>query len=87
MLRYRTDLKILKAPVATETTKVKTKKVAGNPWHSLQVDLSKAEVVSSLGKPGKIDNWKTGEAWYFPNPSGGEIDFNANEIVTGWLEP
>lgn len=82
-----TDIKILKAPVATEIPKVKTKKVAANPWHSLQVNISKAEVVSLLGKPGKIDKWKTGEAWYFPNPRGGEIDFNANEIVTGWLEP
>ncbi len=75
-------------PVKTpEDPKVKTKKVAGNPWHSLQVNLSKAEVISLLGKPGKVDKWKTGEAWYFPNPRGGEVDFNASEIVTGWLEP
>lgn len=82
-----TELKSLKTPVAAEIPNVKQKKVAGNPWHALQVNLSKAEVVSLLGKPGKIDKWKTGEAWYFPNPRGGEIDFNANEIVTGWLEP
>lgn len=82
-----TELKIIKTPVAAETPEVKTKKVAGNPWHSLQVNISKAEVVSLLGKPGKIDKWKTGEAWYFPDSRGGEIDFNADEIVTGWLEP
>ncbi len=72
---------------ALETAKVQTKKVGGNPWQSLQVNLSKAEVTSLLGKPGKIDKWKTGEAWYFPDPSGGEVDFNADEMVTGWLEP
>jgi len=75
-------------PVKTpEMPKVNTKKVAGNPWQSLQVNLSKAEVTALLGKPGKIDKWKTGEAWYFPNPRGGEVDFNADENVTGWLEP
>jgi hypothetical protein len=82
-----TDLKNLNAPVAPETPNVKTKKTTGNPWQSLQVNLSKAEVTSLLGKPGKIDKWKTGEAWYFPNPRGGEIDFNASDSVTGWLEP
>ncbi|MDP1774124.1 MAG: hypothetical protein Q8L15_17795 [Methylobacter sp.] len=82
-----TEIKILKAPVAVETPEVKTKKVASNPWHAIQVNLSKTEVVSLLGKPGKIDKWKTGEAWYFPDSRGGEIDFNANEIVTGWLDP
>jgi len=61
--------------------------MAGNSWHSLQVNISKAEVTSLLGKPGKIDKWKTGEAWYFPNPKGGEVDFNADDNVTGWLEP
>jgi len=44
-----TEIKILKAPVAIETPEVKTKKVAGNPWHAIQVNLSKAEVVSLLG--------------------------------------
>ncbi len=82
-----TELKTIKAPVAAEIPEVKAKKVTGNPWHSLQVNISKAEVVSLLGKPGKIDKWKTGEAWYFPDSRGGEIDFNTNEIVTGWLEP
>ncbi len=82
-----TELKILKAPVVPKTPTVKTTKVAGSPWHSLQVNLSKAEVTSLFGKPGKIDKWKMGEAWYFSNPRGSEIDFNANKIVTGWLEP
>jgi hypothetical protein len=86
-LEAPTELKFLKSPITAEAPKVKTKKVAGNPWHSLQVNISKADVVSLLGKPGKIDKWKTGEAWYFPNPRGGEIDFNANDNVTGWLEP
>jgi len=66
---------------------VKTKKVTGNPWHALQVNISKAEVTSLLGKPGKIHKWKTGEAWYFPNSKGGEVDFDANDKVSGWLEP
>jgi outer membrane protein assembly factor BamE (lipoprotein component of BamABCDE complex) len=66
---------------------VKIKKATGNPWHSLKVNMSKTEVTSLLGKPGKVDKWKTGEAWYFPNSKGGEVDFDANENVTGWLEP
>ncbi|MGZ4957440.1 MAG: hypothetical protein ACXV8Q_20265 [Methylobacter sp.] len=66
---------------------VKTRKSDGNPWHSLQVNMSKTEVNSLLGKPGKVDKWKTGEAWYFPNPRGGEVDFDANGNVSGWLEP
>jgi hypothetical protein len=49
--------------------------------------MYKAEVTSLLRKPGKTDKWKTGEAWYFPNPKGGEVDFNADDNVTGWLEP
>jgi hypothetical protein len=66
---------------------IKTKKNDENPWHSLQVNISKAEVRTLLGKPGKIDKWKTGEAWYFPNPKGGEVDFDVNGNVSGWLEP
>lgn len=81
------ELKISKAPVAAETPEVKTKTVKANPWHSLQVNISKAEVTALLGKPGKIDKWKTGEAWYFPDSRGGEIDFNTDDNVTGWLEP
>ncbi len=65
----------------------KKRKVTGNPWRALEVNLSKADVISLLGKPGKIDKWKTGEAWYFPNSKGGEVDFDANDKVTGWLEP
>ena len=62
-------------------------KVTGRPWHSLQVGLSKTEVMALLGKPGRIDKWKTGEAWYFPSRKGGEVDFDAEGHVTGWLEP
>ncbi len=65
----------------------KSKKVTGNRWHALQVNMSKAEVNSLLGKPGRIDKWKTGEAWYFPNSKGGEVDFDANGKVSGWLAP
>lgn len=65
----------------------KSKKVTGNRWHALQVNMSKAEVSSLLGKPGRIDKWKTGEAWYFPNSKGGEVDFDANGKVSGWLAP
>ncbi len=69
------------------TKPIKTRKVTGNPWHSLQVNISKAEVSSLLGKPGKIHKWKTGAAWYFPDPKGGEVDFDINGNVSGWLEP
>ena len=62
-------------------------KVTGSRWHSLQVGLSKTEVMALLGKPGRIVKWKTGEAWYFPNRKGGEVDFDAEGHVTGWLEP
>ena len=70
-----------------KTPKLNTKKTGGSPWQSLVVGLSKAEVTSLLGKPGKIDKWKTGEAWYYPNSKGGEIDFNINGKVSGWLNP
>lgn len=59
----------------------------GGAWSLLVVGLSKAEVTALLGKPGRIDKWKTGEAWYFPNPRGGEVDFDLNGKVSGWLEP
>ncbi|TAN65678.1 MAG: hypothetical protein EPN17_16035 [Methylobacter sp.] len=72
---------------AIKTPKLSTKKARGSRWDSLSVGLSKSEVASILGKPGKIDKWKTGEAWYFPNPRGGEVDFDTNGKVTGWLEP
>ena len=72
----------------TAAPKLNIKKRTGNKsWQSLVVGLSKAEVISLLGKPGKIDKWKTGEAWYYPNPRGGEIDFDVNGQVSGWLEP
>lgn len=76
-----------RAPSTSAASKVRTKKSTANSWHSLQVNISKADVTSLLGKPGKIDKWKTGEAWYFPNPRGGEVDFNEHDTVTGWLEP
>ncbi|MGZ4994923.1 MAG: hypothetical protein ACXV79_12270 [Methylobacter sp.] len=74
----------LQSSCSVKTSNIKASK---NPWHSLQVNISKAEVKSLLGKPGKIDKWKTGEAWYFPDPRGGEVDFDANGNVIGWLEP
>lgn len=77
----------LESAKSVNDPKVKTGKVTGNPWRSLQVNLSKAEVISLLGKPGKIHKWKTGEAWYYPNPKGGEVDFDANGNVSGWLDP
>lgn len=72
---------------STSCTNAKAKKVTGNPWHLLEVNMPKAQVMSLLGKPGKTHKWKTGEAWYFPNSKGGEVDFDANDNVTGWLEP
>ncbi len=77
----------LQSANSVKATNIKPKKIDGNPWHSLQVNLSKADVILLLGKPGKIDKWKTGEAWYFPNPRGGEIDFDTKGNVSGWLEP
>ncbi|MFI3157126.1 MAG: hypothetical protein QX199_13315 [Methylococcaceae bacterium] len=77
----------MQEPEPIKRSKTKTTKVTGNRWRSLQVNMSKAEVTSLLGKPGKIDKWKTGEAWYFPNPKGGEVDFDAEGKVSGWLDP
>lgn len=72
---------------STKTPNVKSKKGTGNKWDSLQVNASKKDVTSILGKPGRIDKWKTGEAWYYPNHRGGEVDFDINGKVTGWLKP
>ena len=83
----RKRVRELESITLVNASKVKTKKASGNPWHSLQVNISKAEVTALLGKPGKIHKWKTGEAWYFPNTKGGEVDFDANNNVSGWLEP
>lgn len=77
----------LESAQTVSAPKITTQKATGNPWHALKVSMSKAEVTSLLGRPGKIDKWKTGEAWYFPNPEGGEIDFDVNGNVSGWLEP
>lgn len=82
----KSQLRELKAVKCTNDPK-KTKKTSGNPWQSLSINLSKDEVKSLLGKPGRIDKWKSGEAWYYPDSRGGEVDFDANEKVTGWLEP
>lgn len=81
------ELESAQPSVPAQHHKVKAKKGAGTLWHSLKVNMTKAEVTALLGKPGKIDKWKTGEAWYYPNPRGGEIDFDANGNVSGWLEP
>lgn len=80
-------VKALKVSKTSTAPKAKKRKNQGNPWHSLRVNISKAEVISLLGRPGKIHKWKTGEAWYYPNIKGGEIDFDANDKVSGWLEP
>ncbi|HEY8035313.1 MAG TPA: hypothetical protein VIF37_06970 [Methylobacter sp.] len=81
------ELESINCTNASKTFNAKAKKPTGNPWHLLEVNMPKAEVISLLGKPGKIHKWKTGEAWYFPNSKGGEVDFDANDNVTGWLEP
>ncbi len=65
----------------------KTKKSAGSRWKSLEVGQTKQDISAILGKAGMVHKWKTGEAWYYPNPQGGEVDFDANGKVTGWLEP
>lgn len=75
------ELEAIKAP------KAKTKKGARNRWDSLVVGQSKKDVSAILGKPGKVHKWKTGEAWYYPDTKGGEVDFDVNGKVTGWLEP
>lgn len=77
----------LESAKSVKEPKTYSNKNTGNPWHSLKVNISKAEVTSLLGKPGKIHKWNTGEAWYFPDFKGGEVDFDKNNNVTGWLEP
>ncbi len=72
---------------ATKTTCTKTKKSGGNRWDSLSVGLTKEEVTAILGKAGMVHKWKTGEAWYYPNPKGGEVDFDVDGKASGWLEP
>jgi hypothetical protein len=84
-IKLKNRIQELESVDCPKTTKYK--KSSGNPWHSLKVNISKAEVTSLLGKPGKIDKWKTGEAWYYPDSRGGEVDFDINGKVTGWLEP
>jgi hypothetical protein len=70
-----------------KTSSGKSKKGVGNKWDSLQVNASKEDITALLGKPGRVDKWKTGEAWYYPNQRGGEVDFDVNGKVTGWLKP
>lgn len=77
----------LESTQTVDAPTVKKKKKTGNPWHALEVNMSKEDVRSLLGKPGRVDTWKTGEAWYYPNTRGGEVDFDANGNVTGWLAP
>lgn len=62
-----------------------TTKKTGKGWGALAVGMTKAEVTAIVGKPGRIDKWKTGEAWYYAKD--GEVDFGVEEKVTGWLAP
>jgi Small protein A (tmRNA-binding) len=55
-------------------------------WLMLEKGMSKAEVKTLLGEPGKIlSGW--GAYWYYPDSYGGRVEFDDNEKVTGWREP
>jgi len=57
-------------------------------WRRLQKGMSKEDVRTILGEPGKIDTTLFFmEKWYYPSISGGRVIFDEKGIVKGWSEP
>ena len=56
-------------------------------WRRLRSGMSKAEVVSLLGEPDRIDKYSFFEVWQYGDLGGGTIHFSSRETVESWSEP
>lgn len=56
-------------------------------WRILQRGMNKDSVRNILGEPTKINVYDSFEIWYYGYPSGGEVEFSRNSLLTSWREP
>jgi len=58
-----------------------------NTWRQLQIGMTKAEVRSLLGEPGYIENFDTGDNWFYPNTGYAFVQFDEGGHLSHWAEP
>lgn len=55
-------------------------------WRELRRGMSKGEVESLLGEPGKIASMSFADVYYYPDMGGSSVTFSLNGTVDGWRE-
>lgn len=56
-------------------------------WRRLSSGMTRSQVEDLLGRPGKIVANEYFIWWFYPNGSGGRVEFSTAGRVTGWTEP
>jgi outer membrane protein assembly factor BamE (lipoprotein component of BamABCDE complex) len=54
-------------------------------WRKLYIGMSKAQVITLLGQPSRVDVNSLFTIWYYE--SFGSVTFSSRGIVDGWSEP
>jgi len=56
-------------------------------WRSLQKGMTKQEVKQFLGEPPNVWAKSYGDTWFYPDLSGGQVQFDGSDRLEGWNEP
>jgi hypothetical protein len=75
-----------------ETTKIQKPSSKGDwtdraNWRNLKKGMTKDEVRTLLGEPGKVDVYLSFEVWHYDYPSRGSVHFSKDGKVESWSEP
>ncbi len=57
-----------------------------NNWSSLRIGMTWSQVKALLGVPGKVKAGVFGDVMYFPDDSGGSVEFDRDGRVAKWSE-
>jgi hypothetical protein len=56
-------------------------------WAALEKGMSRFQVFTLLGEPGKVASYDGFERWEYPDFRGGRVNFDDSGRVAGWRAP
>ena len=56
-------------------------------WAGLRRGMSRFDVYTVLGEPGRTSRYEGFERWEYPDLLGGQVNFDAYGRVAGWRAP
>ena len=73
-------------PVAAVAVKPVPVAPAHATWSAMRVGMTWSQVKQALGVPGKVKAGVFGDVMYFPDESGGHVEFDRDGRVSAWSE-